>query len=263
MLFHFKFSQEERFDNLHYILEKFKFITAKLYFISVLSENSDNNSMLSTSITNNWETLNVRHFITISISKNRADVNCLPVHFGNLMVFDIIHMNIELDFPMKRGKKWMKDAISCMDKIYLGYLKYTIKKQTEDLKYYRLANSLKYFRRSIKSLQDEDKIINLNTAIEILLLDDFENKKKELILQRLWLIFKRKRQERKRDINIKFSDLILERNRIIHSGLPVSNKPDYKYLYKVYCKLILNFTKDLSMIDSTQNKYITNYCNKL
>lgn len=194
MIMHFKFSQKERFDNVRFIPEKIEFITYKLYFVyalSNISSNFDEGSLFSTKITNNWETLDIKHFITISTRKGNADINCLPVHFVNLWVFDIIHMNIELNHIAQKRNKWFKEAINCIDKIYFGYLEYRLNKEDKYLKYYRIGNSLKYFRRSIKSLSYEDRIINLNTAFEVLLIDNFELNKKNKMIERLWKLLKK------------------------------------------------------------------------
>lgn len=82
MIIHFKFSQKEKFDNMQFILEKIELITNKLYFIySLADSDNDLGSLFSTKNTNNWETLDIKHFLTISTERGNAQLNCLPVHF--------------------------------------------------------------------------------------------------------------------------------------------------------------------------------------
>lgn len=267
MIIHFKFSQYERYDNVQFILEKIEFIITKLYFIYALSYKSPENdmgSLFSTINTNNWQTLDINHFLTITTQKGQAEFNCLPVYFKNLWVFDTIHMNIELDYKMQSSKRWYYEAIKSLDDLYLGYLYYRLNNQNKKyLKYYRITNSIKYFRRSVKSLSVEDKIINLHTSYEILLIDNFEKKKKEQMLLRLWYIMRRKRQEKKKDINKYVADLIDERNNIIHGGESKNINIEYEYLYRLYCHFILNIMKDIKQIDSSCDKFLETYYNNI
>lgn len=267
MIIHFKFSQYEKYDNVQFILEKIEFITNKLYFIYALSnkmQENDKGSLFSTSNTNNWQTLDVNHFLTISTQKGHAEFNCLPVHFKNLWVFDTIHMNIELDYKLRAGKKWNYEAIKSLDELDLGYMHYRMNNQDKKyLKYYRITNSIKYFRRSVKSISMEDKTINLHTAYEILLIDNFEKNKKEYMLLRLWYVMRRKRQERKKDIRKYVADLINERNNIIHGGESKGININYEYLYRLYCRFILNLMQDIKQIDSSCDKFLEPYYSKV
>lgn len=156
-------------------------------------------------------------------------------------------MNIEIDYKQKAKERWYEEAIESLDKIYTGYMKYRIKdKDKAFLKYYRIHSSLKYFRRSIKSISNEDKIINLNTAFELLLIDNFEQKKRELMLLRIGNIMKKYRKQE--DIREYLGNLISERNNIIHGGETKGININYKYLNKLYCHFILHLVNDIKKL---------------
>lgn len=258
MVLHFKFSQQERFDNLRFIIQKINFITNKLYFLSALANIDDKTgSAFSTRNTNNWETLDIKHFLTVTTSKNASTLNCIPVHFSNFMIYEKMHMNIDLLIKRKSNKRWEAKAIDSIDNLYSGYMKYRLTNEKQYSKYYRIANSLDYFRRSIKSINKEDKVINLNIAFESLLLDRQESKKKEKMLERLWLALKGKITKKKNLEN--FKNVITERNEIIHNGVPSTAELDFADINRTYCKFILFLNDNINHIDSTEDNYLTKF----
>lgn len=257
MYFDFKFTQFERFDNVAFILEKMSFITNKLYFISVLrSSNIDEGRMFSSKNSNNWQTLDINHFLTITSNGKKGNINCIPIHYKYSLLYDEMHLNIDLLEKKTRNSKWEKEAINCIDKLYYGYRDFLITKDRQYRIFYKVANSLKYFRRSVKSINLEDRAININIAFETLLLDN-EGQKKEKILERTWKALKGKITKKK---NIKNLSLIIdERNSIIHSGQSSDLNIDYDDVFKVFCRLVLVLSLDIERIDSAQDNCMSLY----
>lgn len=262
LLLHFKFSQFERYDNLSFIIIKLQFITTKLYFLDVfINEESHVGSLFSTSNTNSWETKDVNHFLTITTTKKSCTLNCVPVHFDQFELYELMNMNIDLRVKKKSIAHWEKKAVDIIDIVYKGYMQFLLKKRNEDLKYNRITNSLKYFRRSVKSNRQEDKIINLNIALETLLLDKHENKKREKMLERLWKALKTKINKKN---NLKtIEELISERNEIIHHGAPVTQKINFIDAYRTYARLVLLLVENLDTIDSTKGHYLSSFYDTL
>lgn len=262
MLLHFKFSQQERYDNLRFIIQKINFITNKLYILSALGNIDDETgSSFSTRKTNNWETLDIKHFLTITTSKGNSTLNCVPVHFSNFMIYEKMHMNIDLLLKRKSIKHWEKQAIACIDNFYKGYLNYTLTENRIYAIYYRISSSLDYFRRSIKSISKEDKVININIAFESLLLDRQEGDKKNKMLDRLWKGLKGKINKKYNLKNIE--EAIKERNEIIHNGQPAKQDLDFVDIFKTYCRFILFIHDNINMIDSTKDNYLTTFYNRI
>src|SRR5690606_2174243 len=114
LLFSFNFSQLDPFENQSIILEKLAHITNQLYFVSVLrSENSDLGKIFSTKMTNNWETLDLKHFLTIN-GFNQSML-CKPIHYKYDLLFNEMHLNIDLLAKTKKIVKWEREAIKCLD----------------------------------------------------------------------------------------------------------------------------------------------------
>lgn len=258
LIMHFKFSQYERYDNLQFIIIKLQFVTTKLYFLDVfINEESHVGSLFSTSNTNSWATKDINHFLTITTTSKNCTLNCLPVHFGQFEIYELMNMNIDLKVKKKAIVHWQKNAVDAIDVVYAGYMRFLLKKQKADLKFNRIANSLKYFRRSMKSNIDEDRIINLNIALETLLLDKHENKKRDKMLERIWNTLKYKINKKQ---NLKTIEIVIsERNEIIHHGAPTSQKIDFIDAYRTYAKLVLFIIQKIDTIDSTKRDYLSSF----
>lgn len=260
MMIHFRFSQYENWDNVLYILEKLAFVTTKLYFIQALSPvDPEDGRYFSTRNTNNFETLDIRHFLTISTRRGGIAVNCLPVYVRRPWVFDYVHMNATISIKGKPDEPWFDDALRAIDTVHRGFVAFQLQQQKADLKYYRLASALKYFRRSVKAVAAEDRVINLNTAFEIMLLDHREMAKRHNILERTWRLFRSRTSLRRKIIRERLGALINERNSIIHDGAPPAAELDYRFLFRLFCRLFLFMVDDLRRIDSTKPGYVSTY----
>ncbi len=258
IFFHFKFSQVERYDNVAFILEKMSFITNKLYFLYTLRSEKDKvGSLFSTTNSNNWETLDINHFLTISRTGANNQINCIPVHYKYSLLYEDMHMKIDLKAKKKAVYQWEAKAISCIDLLYDGYRNYLLTKDKKYGMYYRIASSLSYFRRSVKSVRREDKVININIAFETLLLDKQETQKRAKMLERIWKVLKGKINKKTNLKNIE--NAIEDRNLIIHNGLPASIDVDFIDVYRTYCRLILFLSDNISSISATQPNYLTQF----
>ncbi|MFM2306229.1 MAG: hypothetical protein RLZZ367_898 [Bacteroidota bacterium] len=262
MVLHFKFSQQERYDNLRFIMQKINFITNKLYFLSALANIDDKTgAAFSTRNTNNWETLDIKHFLTITTAKSSSTLNCIPVHFSDFMIYEKMHMNIDLLLKRHSIAHWERNAVDSIDNLYRGFLNYRLTNDPKYSIYYRISNSLDYFRKSIKSINKEDKIININIAFESLLLDRQEGNKKEKMLERLWKCLKGKVTKNENIKNIE--EVISERNEIIHNGLPTRADIKYNDIYRTYCKFILYIHDNINQFDSKKQNYLTTFYSSL
>jgi hypothetical protein len=166
-------------------------------------------------------------------------------------------MNIDLKAKKRAVYHWEAKAISSIDKLYEGYRNYLLTKDKRYGMYYRIANSLSYFRRSVKAIRKEDKVININISFETLLLDKQESQKRTKMLQRIWGVLKGEINKRTNLKNI--NNVIEDRNLIIHNGLPASVDVDFIDVYRTYCRLILFLSDNIGKIDATQSNYLTQF----
>jgi hypothetical protein len=249
LLFSFNFSQLNPFENQAIILEKLAHITNQLYFVSVLrSENSNLGKLFSTKMTNNWETLDLKHFLTIN-GFNQSML-CKPIHYKYDLLFNEMHLNIDLLSKTKKIVKWERDAIKCLDKIFEGNKNYLLTGEIKFNIYHKISNSLKYFRRSVKSVNEEDKIININIAIEALLLDN-EGDKVSKIFDRLEKSLKYYRS--KADSLEQVNKVIKERNNIVHNAQYSNVGIDFIMIYRMYCKVVNFITDNILEIDNSKS----------
>lgn len=262
LFLNFRFSQYDRFDNVRFIMEKINFTTNKLYFLYALRSERDRvGSLFSTKTTNNWETLDIKHFLTVTSNNRIGVINCIPIHYKYSMIYENMHMNIDLKPRKKSLHLWEQEAINSIDALYEGYLRFLVTKNKIYAIYYRIANSLGYFRRSVKAVNKEDKAININIAFETLLLDMHEPNKRQKMLSRIWQALKGKIN--KRDNLKNLEEAISERNDVVHAGLPASGSPDYEDVYRTYCRLILFLRDNIKSIDSTRPEYLSDFYDNL
>tara|TARA_R110002167_G_scaffold79828_1_gene219849 strand:- start:178 stop:1530 length:1353 start_codon:yes stop_codon:yes gene_type:complete len=249
LLFSFNFSQLNPFENQAIILEKLAHITNQLYFISVLrSDNSDIGKLFSTKMTNNWETLDLKHFLTIN-GFNQT-ILCKPIHYKYDLLFNEMHLNIDLLAKTKKIVKWEKEAIKCLDVIFQGNKNYLLTGEIKFKIYHKISNSLKFFRRSVKAINGEDKIININIAIEALLLDN-EGDKVAKIFERLTKSLKYYRNKAKSLEQV--DKVIKERNNIVHNAQYNNVGIDFIVIYRMYCKVVNFITDNILEIDNSKS----------
>lgn len=249
LLFSFNFSQLNPFENQAIILEKLAHITNQLYFISVLrSDNSDLGRLFSTKMTNNWETLDLKHFLTFN-GFNQA-MFCKPIHYRYDLLFNEMHLNIDLLATTKKIVKWEREAIKCLDKIFEGNKNYLLTGNKNFNIHHKVSNSLKFFRRSVKAVNEEDKIININIAIEALLLDN-EGDKVAKIFDRLdkSLKYYRTKVESLEQVE----KVIKERNNIVHNAQYNDTGIDFIIIYRMYCKVVNFITENILEIDNSKS----------
>ena len=136
-------------------------------------------TLLSTRIVNNWETLDIQHYLALFDTggqRKLLDGDCVPIHQSRTSVTDLTELALEID-----PRYWMRyskehDAVRLsVDKVYDGYLRRLTSVTVDDVKsrtYNRLFTALTYFRRSYRgSANDFTAIVTLNTAFELMLTD--------------------------------------------------------------------------------------------
>lgn len=244
------FSQYDRFDNLWQIIEKIEFITIQLYFYHIITDKKNKNYTWSTSKVNHWATLDINHFLTLTRCINnhkKLEVNLVPIYFKDELIFDISFLNIDITLDFHHKKKNILDqSFEVIDLIQKGYLDYKLFNNNLTQRYQRLTISLRHLKKSIKSISIIDKIINLNTAFEIIYLDNYEFNKKTKMLERYWKCIKQFKLFKKEYSDKIMSELIEERNSIIHSGIILNSNIDLYDHYKIYVYSIVAISNKIT-----------------
>ncbi len=270
MLTKFKFSQGLKHDNLSIIREHIKFSSIKLFFFKILSEPSnltDSNTIrLSTSIINNLQTLDIKHFLTVSTTSFSAEFLSIPVR-DKRFIFDDSNMNLDILFDNESGSNEIdidiEKIFSDIDKIKVGIIRYRLGKLKKDSKYSRFGNALSYFRQAVRAYSVEEKVVNLNTAFEICLLDKYERNKSSKIFDRTWQLLHHDSIFPKSHLEHHFQLMVNERNAVLHAGEKIRQAIDFVLLYHTFARLFLRLMDDIEKINSANPDYMRNYFRSL
>lgn len=263
----FRFSQWPLRDNVSVIREQITFVTTKIFFMKVLldarSLTLGKYPAFSTRNVNNFETLDIRHFLTVASAKGAAEFLSIPIHARNTFIFDDTNLNFVLDMDAHRGFKWGKRVFTAVDTVRAGAIQFRATKTGEFAKYAMLSNSLRYFRRAVRSYNAEDRAVDLNTAFEIILLDKNDSNKRGRMLDRSWSALRRSRIATMKVLQQQLGDLISERNAVVHNGHRVTKSLDFTTLFHAYTRLFLKVVDDIQSIDSRTSEYMGSYFDSL
>lgn len=242
MFLFFNFSQIEKYENLQIIIERISLATIRIYAAWAITPLAKHSSP-STRMVNNFETLDIHHFLTITNGKKRQAVNCIPFFEKQFSVFEDTNMNIDITIFKKNSRGWQTKVLPSIDMVFQEHIKYKLSNNLNSKVYERLWTALDYFRKSIKSYNSSEQVLLLQTAFEILFLDTRSMKKKTQIIERSWLLSRGKHQNKKSVLKKELETLIDARNNFVHAGITVTkNQLNLRYLYRFFCQCILYYT---------------------
>lgn len=263
----FRFSQWPLRDNVSVIREQITFVATKVFFMKALLDARGlaigKYPPFSTRNINNFQTLDIRHFLTVATAKGSAEFLSIPIHARNTFIFDDTNLNFVLDMDAHKGFRWGKRVFRAVDIVRAGAIQFRAAKSAEFAKYAMLSNSLKYFRRAVRAYNAEDRAVDLNTAFEIILLDKNDSNKHGRILDRSWSALRRTKIATMKALQEQLGDLISERNAVIHNGHRVTKSLDFTTLFHAYARLFLKVADDIASIDSRKANYMGHYFDSL
>lgn len=246
------------------LYERITSIASKVYLAKALSTDasiSESELGLSTANVNNFETRDIRHFLTVTSAADKPHVLCQHMAMARNDMIDDSEFAITIDIDANRGTRLARQAFKLIDQIEIGLADYRFHKRTRDEKFYRLDNSVRFFRRSVRARSTADKVIALNIAFEALLIDRDEKSKKVPILDRTWKVARLGRFGTKKKLTTEVGNLIDERNAVVHGGAPISSKIDFPYLNHLYARCLIKMGRDLPSINSKKPRYLESYFN--
>ena len=231
------------------LLEKQLILT---YLTKCLSEHNklstSNDYLFSTNYTNNFQTYDEHHYFIVykNLKTNVYEPECIPRHYKLSRIFDTFKLNIEL--PLNFGIVDKKRIIKLNDFITDIFQK-LYSKEFANLNLIR--RSLGYFVRSYQSEYQEDKIMFLCIAYEILLGENVKEDISGHISNNIALLLKGTNYE-----SSKFKDFYSSRSGIAHEGKIRSC--DLGYCQFLYFKIIEEIMK---LYQSGINIWESNYLN--
>ncbi|MBD2691417.1 HEPN domain-containing protein [Anabaena catenula] len=173
------------YENQFLLIIKLKIAKSLILMLSVLgktSEEFDGMKKFSSSKLNNFETLDIKHYLVFQVGLNNEqnlDGFCVPINVNRSGLAELSSLKIEL-YPNEWQDKTdiLQQVESALRKVESGYISNCInfqKNRQETVKsrvYRKIFDSIKYFERSFRDKSEiEDSIVNLAISFECLLTD--------------------------------------------------------------------------------------------
>lgn len=164
------------------LMTRVRATTAALTMLAAMQEGPPDRGglLFSTAMTNNQQTLDLHHYITLYSGWRRhreLSGYCVPIHDSRSYVAELSDLAIEIDPRQWRRRPAMAAAISqAVEVTYTRYLRQRFEHRTDarSRTARKMFDSLAYFRRSNqRSTQVWGASISLATAFEMLLTDHY------------------------------------------------------------------------------------------
>lgn len=248
------------YENQNFI--KYKIMTPLncLYLLSALGGSDDD--LFGSSKVNNFNTKDIFHFLTLYPDirdKLSLTADCVPLYASRRMLEEMTDASIDIDF-----KEWTRrPRTSKRIGLLLQELEKNLvtKSDMNRLKIHeKVSLSLTYFRRSHrKSIDDPEKIVNLATAFEILLIDSNCSDIKGTIRKRMRKIIRGERNTIQMANEV--YNLYNARNDAVHRGQ--HSKVDTRTCRKAYAYTVIRLLESIKQQSISSGNMIHNLLNKI
>ena len=181
-------------------------------------------TLLDSSRTNNWETLDIHHYLVLYDHPgvpSRLEGDAVPIHRRGAGLAELSELNVRLD-PTWRGRRRavlgeielaVNAALSGMLRHRSGRAGHAAKRRT----YTRAFDSLDYFRRSFaRGGSTWAATVSLATAFEMLLTDHYAGGVQDTLARRTGLLLAGMRGRRAYEQAVR--DIYKARSDIVHAG---------------------------------------------
>ncbi|MBY3139000.1 HEPN domain-containing protein [Rhizobium laguerreae] len=174
------------FENQFVIMVKLQFATALVHMLAALgqTDRSDRDSKnLSTARTNNWQTLDINHYIVFETRSIGDELEVLrtPMNISRSELTALSEINVDVDphdwsTPGKEGLLTkIRDALGVLESGYISDWVLGDKKSRKSHVLRKLFLSIGFFHRSFRSAVNRDEaVVSLAIAFETLLTDGYQ-----------------------------------------------------------------------------------------
>lgn len=212
------------YDTEAVVLSRVRAATAQLAMMAAFQNPQPDrpSRIFSSSRNNNWETLDIHHYVVLSDAAGRRDAlvgDCIPIRARGARIAELSDLSIEVD-PRFRGRRRTAQQIdAAMRLVYGGHLAHMwprqrdVRTRTHD----RLFASLSYFLRSLHNGgQNWSAAVALSTAFEMVLTDSYAPGVTNRLQRRLRLVLTGVAGTRA--YQQAFEDLYNARGNLVHAG---------------------------------------------
>jgi hypothetical protein len=207
------------------LVSRVRATTGLLAMLATLQpERSSRSSRLfSSRFINNWETLDIHHYLTLFAGIRRSgelEGQCIPIHAGRTFVSELSDLAIDIDpAHWRRRDALAQRTYDAVEAVYAEYLRSQFHHGKPDARQRtvrKLFDSMSYFRRSFQGTPARwSGKVALATAFEMLLLDNSGGIRRALV-DRTRLLLKGTPGTRKMQCAV--DDVYAARNALVHAG---------------------------------------------
>jgi hypothetical protein len=250
------------YANEHLLLNRVQSVVGMLSLLAALQpEVTDRvGYLLSSSRMNNWETLDIHHYLALFDAPTRKAAlagDCVPIHGGRIEVSELAALGFEFDPKYWRRQLALGTELQVqVEKLYSAQLHQKVtrrKLNAQSRTVNRMFASLQMFRRSfVSSADDWTGRVALSTAFEMLLTDHYGAVGPTLVSRsRALMRGKRGTRAMQRAID----DLYTSRSQLVH-GAEQTASADMYLARRAYALCFLELSKRIGRISATTSQPI-------
>ena len=250
------------YENQFHLISKLKLATSLLCMLYALQPQPEDRKglNLSSSISSNWETLDIKHYILFYPKPFRTELtgDCVPMNVGRASLAELSELPVQLDpkFWMQRISSYraIKDAL---DKAERGFATHHLgnnRQSTATRVYRKVFRSLEFYKKSFRQRAEVgESAVDLAVAFEILLTDNYARGVHSRIIDRLSILLRGVRgTQRYRNSVAKLYDI---RSSYVHSG-DIDDSLDIATARAAFVYAFLAFSSRFSAIPKQANEPI-------
>lgn len=238
------------YENQRLLLSKLEFAASAVHCLATRKDPrvSDVSRHFSSLNANNWETLDIYHYLVFYPKPRTAILggDCVPFTAQRNRLLELSDFSVDIN--PKQWRRTSKDLQRVLDAIRIiesGYFQHAIRLHRTDAQarvYRKISSSLRYFRRSFRrNAPDGEGCVALAVAFEALLTDQATGKIRDRIERRIHLLMRRVRGVTVAILT--FQRLYDARCRVVHEGQ--SSDLDLREPQALYVELLVRFVERL------------------
>ncbi|TFW31765.1 hypothetical protein [Massilia horti] len=243
--------------NQRILLMKLRLSTTLIAMVAVMgrrevpSEYHD----FSTARVNNWETLDIAHYLLFQADPNKShlSVDCTPMHVNRIELAELADLGVDIDPRAWKGKArrsqltTIRNALEFLEDGYLRHCVIGSKSQELSRLFRKLLSSINYFRRSLRARgQTSENIVALAIAFETLLIDFYARGVTDRIHMRVRTCLAGKSGVAAMCDAVQ--ELFVSRGKILHAGETLQFK-DIPLARKAYVICFVHISQRLTLLD--------------
>lgn len=183
------------YENQRILEMKLRISAALIGMMAVLGKQpeSEGDRNFSTRSVNNWQTLDIRHFLLFQAAprKKELSIDCTPMHLNQVEMAELSDLGTDIDpgtwgHSRRAQLAWIQAALQVLEEGFLRHCLIGTKDEVRRRLFRKIMTSINYFRRSLRArTYGPENVVALAIAFETLLSDYYAPGVTATILARL------------------------------------------------------------------------------